>query len=375
ALHIYPHPLLQEASVKEQALSTGLYERVPTICEVAPGGDLPFDPFAASFYLLSRYEEYLPYPPDAHGRFPAAISWASRARCLKYPIVWEWSLLLWRALQLKYPGLARQKRSYRYVPTFDVDSPWAFRHRGLRGLARAFLDLCTGKWELSRQRLATWSGLQADPFYTFPYLRKLHERRSIRPRIFWLVAAQRTRYDISPSPNLRAYHALIRSTTSWADSGLHPSYASNDTPSLLARERDILGDILGSDITHSRQHYLRLCLPDTCRQLLAAGIRHDYTMGFADAIGYRAGTSEPFYWFDLESNQVTQLRIHPFAAMDVTLRKYLNMSPQVASEALHELQAYAQQHGLSFSTLWHNSSFSATHGWAGWQTVYEGLLG
>jgi len=30
-------------------------------------GDYPFDIFSAVFYLLSRYEEYLPYKKDMYG--------------------------------------------------------------------------------------------------------------------------------------------------------------------------------------------------------------------------------------------------------------------------------------------------------------------
>ena len=38
--------------------------------------DLPFDIFAASFFLVSRYEEYLEYQPDEYGRYQASSSLA-----------------------------------------------------------------------------------------------------------------------------------------------------------------------------------------------------------------------------------------------------------------------------------------------------------
>jgi hypothetical protein len=48
---------------------------MPVFCQ-RQIGDLPFDPLAATFYLVSRYEEYLPFIPDEHGRFPAKQSFA-----------------------------------------------------------------------------------------------------------------------------------------------------------------------------------------------------------------------------------------------------------------------------------------------------------
>ena len=45
-------------------------------------GDFPFDIFAASFYLLSRYEEYLPHEKDAYGRYAHTNSLAFREHFL-----------------------------------------------------------------------------------------------------------------------------------------------------------------------------------------------------------------------------------------------------------------------------------------------------
>jgi hypothetical protein len=97
-------------------------------------------------------------------------------------------------------------------------------------------------------------------------------------------------------------------------------------------------------------------------------------MVYADDIGYRAGTTEAFRWYDLEREETTDLWVHPFAVMDVSLKNYLHLSPQQAQEKLQTLQAYCQQQQLSFTTLWHNSSFSDIHGWSGWREVYLSLF-
>ncbi|MEZ4983556.1 MAG: polysaccharide deacetylase family protein [Saprospiraceae bacterium] len=334
---------------------------------------MPFDPFAATFFLLSRYEEYLPHDGDMYERFPAALSWAHRSGCLHYPIVWEWAKQLGAVIQAYYPAWQYTPPGYSFEPTYDVDIPWAFRHRGLRGWLGFGKDLFTGNRALVRARLRTWMGHQEDPFYTFAYLRELHEKQGVKPRIFWLLA-DTSAQDINPSWRTPALQQLIRDTATWSDTGIHPGFHAWLTATPIREHKQRLEHILQQSITHSRQHFLRLRLPDTYRALIAAGIRHDHTMGFADAIGFRAGTTMPFLWYDLDKEETTELTVHPFAAMEVSLRQYRQCTPAQAGEYLMALKQYCQTNGLPWATLWHNSSFSDAHGWAGWQEVYEALF-
>ncbi len=46
-----------------------------------------FDPFASAFFLLSRYEEWLPYQADEHGRFKAGDSAQVQAGLAELPLV------------------------------------------------------------------------------------------------------------------------------------------------------------------------------------------------------------------------------------------------------------------------------------------------
>ena len=374
-VHLFPVPLLSEQGVREQQLSSTLVHGVPVCFPAPPGYDLSFDPLAASFFVLSRYEEYLPYEADQHGRYPAALSWLTRNGALDRPIIWEWLKLLRAAIQDKYPDLAVwPERQYQFVPTYDIDIPWAYRYRGWRAWARAAVDLLTLNVDHLRARWQAWLDLSSDPYFTFPQLEALHERTALRPLTFWLVA-DRSQHDINPNPQLSVFRALVREVQNWSEVGIHPSYVHGQKATGIQREKQRLEGIVQYPIKRSRQHFLRLSLPPTYQQLIAAGIEADYSMGYAAAPGFRAGTSEPFWWYDLEKEEVSTLRIHPFAVMDVTLKQYQGLAPAKAQVYLQQLQAYCRTEGLSFCTLWHNSSFSSLHSWdEEWWTVYQSLF-
>ena len=135
-----------------------------------------------------------------------------------------------------------------------------------------------------------------------------------------------------------------------------------------------MATITSKQIRKSRQHFLKLHLPTTYRRLLEQNITADYSMGYAGAVGFRAGTSRPFYWYDLEKERSTNLCIHPFQVMDVTLKEYLLLSPEQAKIKISELVQAIQATDGVFCSLWHNSSFSFIENWEGWAAVYEHLL-
>jgi hypothetical protein len=97
-------------------------------------------------------------------------------------------------------------------------------------------------------------------------------------------------------------------------------------------------------------------------------------MGYADDIGFRAGIATPFYWYDLENEQVTPLKLHPFQVMEVTLQQYLELSPDEAIEKVKPLVAAIKAVGGTFTTLWHNSTLSNIDEWEGWRKVYEEII-
>ncbi|CAM4103944.1 hypothetical protein SAMN06265348_103424 [Pedobacter westerhofensis] len=77
---------------------------------------LPFDVFAAAFYFVSRYEEYLPFTADHEGHYPAEASLQSKLKLLEFPVVDGWALMLKNMLLKSYPKLHFGKKEYTFTP-------------------------------------------------------------------------------------------------------------------------------------------------------------------------------------------------------------------------------------------------------------------
>lgn len=368
-------PLLQEDRVRPVHLECFLHDGLPAFFQKpVPGADLPFDLPALIFFLVSRYEEYLPFEADRHGRFPSEASFACREGFLETPLVDHWALRLAGLIKARFPEWAYEERRYRFSPTYDIDLAWAFKYRPAWLQAAASLkSLFLGHFPELRLRWRVMKGEQEDPYFTFSYLDELHRRYQLHPRYFFLLG-DGGRYDRSIAHDRAELRSLIRTQAEKYDIGIHPSYRSNEAPHQLEIELGRLKEITGRSISASRQHYLRLHLPHTYRRLLRAGIRHDFTMGYADTIGFRASIATPFPWYDLRLEKASELIVHPFQVMDVTLKWYMQLTPEQAGKRLSGLIDETRAVGGVFCSLWHNSSFSAIGGWQPWKTVYEEMI-
>lgn len=335
---------------------------------------MPFDPFAAAFYVVSRYEEYLPFVADHHGRFEARSSALIEMGLLEKPVVNLWAGMLGGMLEQRFPGLKTSKPAYRFIPTYDIDIAWAYRHKGFyRTLFSAFSDLARGDRQNFAERIKVLQGLQNDPYDTYDYQLELQRKYNLQPIYFFLFSEYGPYDKNNPVSNLH-FAALIRRLADYAKTGIHPSYNTFTDKSRLKTEISGLAEILHQPVKMSRQHFLRLRLPVTYHNLIDLDITDDYTMGYASAPGFRAGITIPFPYYDLDHDVPTTLTIHPFMIMDGTLRDYLNLGPEAAIEKAIPIIESVKNNGGDMITLWHNESLSDKKRWTGWRKVYEKII-
>jgi hypothetical protein len=177
------------------------------------------------------------------------------------------------------------------------------------------------------------------------------------------------KYDRSNSYRSRKFRELISGLSQSAEMGLHPSYQSFLRPEIFKKEKQRLEDIIQKPLTKSRFHFLRIKFPESFRILVSENIKDDYSLGYSTMNGFRAGTCTPFYFYDLEKEERTDLRLHPFIFMDSAMIDHLNMTSEGAIAVINDLLKQLAIHGGEAIGIWHNYSLSEKDQYKGWQDV------
>jgi len=332
------HELLFEQGIKEQQLHVANWEEVSCFFKVAEGSAIPFDIFAASFWLLSRYEEYLPHVKDQHGRFPPRESLAYKNNFLKVPVVDIWVFKLLKVLKERFPEIKHKKREYKHTSIIDVTTSHAFAHRGfLRGVSGFFLDFFSLKLKRVAQRAKTWVNRKNDPYDNFMALIELHKKYKLESIFFFQFAAYST-YDKNVSVNSNKFQYLIKTIADYSKIALSASYSSFSDITLLREERKKLASVINKPVTSSRMRYNRVDVPQSYRHLVDAEFTDDFTMGYTHETGFRAGTCTPFYFYDINLEIRQPIRVHPFSMHDYAFASLHNKE-----EILDRIQAISEE--------------------------------
>jgi hypothetical protein len=274
--------------------------------------------------------------------------------------------------------------------THDIDFLGLRRHvldRTLAGfLARAttgsLLDLLRGRRSL-RQVLRNWAavlslplvhaGLVRDPWRPFEqYPDVERELRSTyfvvpfrgRPGRALAGTADRRRavgYDAREARlALRALHAR------GFEVALHGVDAWTDVPTGRA-EREVIAEIVGGDVAGVRMHWLYLD-DGSFAKLDAAGFAYDATVGYNDAVGFRAGTAQAFR--PLSARNLLELPLHiQDTALFFPARMHLR--DRAARVACGQVIARVAQLGGVLTISWHDRSLAPERQWDG---LYRELL-
>jgi len=330
------------------------------------------DDLAEAFFHLARVEERHG-PRDEHGRFRA-----------------EWSCLdpldpplerLRRSLGVEPPRLDGARFSV--ALTHDVDSPWRWTRAGLRSAASRLKHNVRGARLGPAVREAT--GLATvpihrlrgtDPNWRFEQILREERRRGASGSTFFVLAGHHDPHDgATPEAYTRLRPRLVETLLGAdAEVGLHGSYTAATSAQRLAAEKAALEAEAGP-VRGQRYHYLRVDPHTNLADLEALGLQYDTTLGFPDAVGFRAGIAHPFRPWSFARDEPLNLLEIPLAAMDATLAEepYLGLTARRAQPQLMRLLDCAAERGGGFAILWHPDRFDPiTSG--GWDRLYSRLL-
>lgn len=352
----YPHA--PEATLPI-IFGTSEYSESPE--QVTCGVDL----FASAFFMLTRWEEHVIKERDEHGRIPAIRQLAVLEGFSLRPAVNEFAETLWGLMQAVGYSPPRGSRSFRVVPTHDIDR--LYSGNTLANVWKALLNLNV-KRAVATAYYKIW---RVDPFQTIRHIMQLSEDRGLQSRFYFIPGGSTDKegyYDIG-TPKVEQLLGEILNRGHVV--GFHPSYETHlDEPCWLA-EKNRLDGFLPTPCAEGRQHYLRFENPETWRMWDRNAIRVDSTMGYADRIGFRCGTGDTFPVFDILKRETMALREQPLIVMDSALMKIPHKGDRRA--ALEQVTKVSSRYSMPLTVLFHNHTLDPT-AWNRHSETYVALL-
>jgi hypothetical protein len=115
-------------------------------------------------------------------------------------------------------------------------------------------------------------------------------------------------------------------------------------------------------------------MPQSFLAINNAGISEDYSMGYPEEPGFRAGIARPFYFYNIANDKQTGLKIIPFLIMDTILCNNNEPDPLKAKDVILNLLNETRRAGGSFVSIWHNTSLLDSSECQGWREVFEFML-
>ncbi|MDT0644803.1 polysaccharide deacetylase family protein [Zunongwangia sp. F363] len=311
-LFIQKVDLLTEQGFSEVEIKVQPWEDSVCFFSVPEASALPFDIFAASFYLLSRYEEYVPHVKDEAERFPVSESLAYQEGFLSSPVVDKWALKFRKVLEERFPDIEFQPRIFEANAVMAVENIFAYKNKGvLRSIAGLNRDLLQFNFNKVFDRIKVAFRVKNDPFNIFGEL--IDFIKAYRLKMFFMFQLSNfSIHDRNINYNRIPGRSVIKYVGDYAKVGLLQGYYAVRDLKSLRTEKIRMENIVHSSLEYVLNSRHDLGLPENYNNLVELEVHNDFSMGYPDAMGFRAGTCTPFLFYDINMEVTTPLLLHPY---------------------------------------------------------------
>lgn len=329
---------LFKKSIEPQDLVKKVNDDFITLFEVETYNKVDYDIFASAFYLMSRYEEYLPCVKDEHGRYAAFQSIAVQYGFLQTAMVNRYIFWFMTWLRRNFSHLEVKIGQPKFLISIDVDHPFYSK------------DLSLDKWLIrSIKNFSLFSNSnENDKFDTYDFI--LENLNGLNSIFFFLCPQNPSEMDHHNRRESENFKNLIQYIRSKSQIGIHPSYES-ETKKFIDEEIEWLTNQHQRPIKSSRFHYLKFDIETSPNILLKSNILFDFSLGYSSHIGFRSGTSLPHFFYDLKKEKSTQLKIFNPCIMDSSFEYG---SVQNFRENCQQLIEEVKVYGGYFIPIFHN---------------------
>lgn len=371
-IFVRANELLFEQGLSDLDINVLPWEETKCFFPTGEKSALPFDIFAATFYLISRYEEYLPHVKDDYGRFTAQESLAFKNKFLDQPVVDIWAYKFKAILQDNYHDFEFPDQKYTVRPVIDIPVAYDYKLKGLmRTIGGTFKDFFTLKFKRLYQRYSVIMGFKRDPYDTYKYI--INKQKTSRYKfVFFFLLGDFSTYDKNINFQKQKFISLIKHVGDYCQVGIKTSFFALSNIEILKEEKARMERIINTAIVGSRHSFSKVNLPESYRHLVELEIPEDFTMGYVNYLGFRAGTCTPFLFYDLDFEVQTPLKIVPFQALDFAFLKYHSLLDK--QQALKRLIQSIKQVNGTFVPVFHNYTFGNNPRWQHFKNLFNIII-
>lgn len=370
-LFFQSYGLLEQQGFESFDISVKKWGETIGFFPVVNSSALPFDIFAASFYMISRYEEYLPHVKDDKGRFMASESLAYEAGFLHQPVVDIWAYKFKSKLIEAFPELVFPEKKMIIHPVVAATQPFEFKYKGLlRSTVGIVNDILRGRFRRLSERMQVILGFKRDPMDTFKWLINNARHSNFRLTVFFLLG-NALDFQKGMNTHRQKFKLLLKYVSDYKEVGLIFSNEVLANYERLKGEKRRMEHIINRSLISSMNSEFLVNLPDIYRNLVELQVKRDFTMVFRDTVGFRAGTCTPFLFYDLDYEIKTPLVVHP--ATMTTQAFHQRYSADIEKTVNSFLSEVEKVNG-TFTIIFSNSDFSSDEENKVWRSVFSEKL-
>lgn len=370
-LFFQSHGLLEQQGIEDIDVTVKKWNNTYGFFSVSNTSSLPYDIFAASFYMISRYEEYLPHVKDEVGRFMASESLAYKEGFIQQPIVDIWAYLFKEKLLEAFPDMIFPEKKIIIHPVIEAAQTYAYKQKGFFRTVVGYVNsFFRGKFRSILTRTQVIIGFKRDPLDTFKWMVNKATRSNFDLTVFFMLGNALS-FNESMNTHREKFKMLIKYVSDYKEVGLIFSFNSLSNYELLKSEKRRIQEITNRTLVSSMNSEFLVNLPDIYRHLVELEVKRDFTMVFRDTIGFRAGTCTPFLFYDLDYEIKTPLVIHPSVMTTLAFQK--KYTSDIEKTVSNMLNAIDEVNG-TFTMIFSNKDFSVTESNKVWRSIFSEKL-
>lgn len=307
-------------------------EKLPAVCRVSGVPDgfdgstaFGIDLVAATFLLLTRWEEWKWPELDEFGCHREDASLAAKQSFRDRPILDEWAMVLRVWLKRHRPIWEEAMQPYAVEFSHDIDVLRYYKHPGriIRGVVRKAVKERMGLHALKglHEGMAALFNPSIDPCSTaLDKLMTFSEDLGTRSTFFFM-SAKPGKYDDGYSVQSSHFLAIRDQILDRGHQlGWHPGFEAAENDQIFHSELSRIRRVVPNPNFGVRHHFLRWRAGTSWKRLASSDISYDASVGYNYCLGFRASTSHRYMAYDLEADRPLSLEVRPLIVMDGPLQ-------------------------------------------------------